>query len=93
MKLAKITLAENENSYKCTSCAVNIVLIIVVFTTFTGITTYVVYYNWSLNKNNVSFIKFGTHIETKIWLTYKLEKINKLTLKIKLIISKMIKLM
>ena len=67
VKLAKITLAENENSYKCSSCTVYIVLMIVVFTIFTGITTYFVYYNWSLIKNNVSCIKFGIHKETKIW--------------------------
>ena len=67
VKLAKITLAENENSYKCSSCTVYIVLMIVFFTIFTGITIYFVYYNWSLIKNNVSCIKFGTHKETKIW--------------------------
>ena len=39
---------------------------IVVFTTFTEITIYFVYYNWSLIKNNVSCVKFGTHKETKI---------------------------
>ena len=65
-KLAKITLDENENSYKFRSCTVYIVLMIVVFTTFTGITTFFVYYNWYLIKNNVSCIKFGTHKETKI---------------------------
>ena len=36
-------------------------------TIFIEITTYFVYYNWSLIKNNVSCIKFGTHKETKIW--------------------------
>ena len=67
VKLAKITLAENENSYKCSSCKVYIVLLIAVFTIFTGITTYFVYYNWSLIKDNVSCIKFGIRKETKIW--------------------------
>ena len=67
VKLAKITLAENENSYKCSSCTVYIVLMIVFFTIFTGITIYFVYYNWSLIKNNVSCIKFGIRKETKIW--------------------------
>ena len=68
VKLANITLAENENSYyKCSSCKVYIVFMIVVFTIFTGITIYFVYYNWSLIKNNVSCIKFNTHKETKIW--------------------------
>ena len=66
VKLAKITLAENENSYKCSSCTVYIVLMIVIFTIFTGITIYFVYYNWSLIKNNVSCIKFGIHKERKI---------------------------
>ena len=67
VKLAKITLAENESENKYSSCTVYIVLMIVVFTIFTGITIYFVYYNWSLIKNNVSCIKFGTHKETKIW--------------------------
>ena len=67
VKLAKITLAENENSYKCSSCTVYIVLMIVFFTIFTGITTSFIYYNWSLIKNNVSCVKFYTHKETKIW--------------------------
>ena len=39
---------------------------IVIFTVFTGITIYFVYYNWSLTKNNVSCIKFSTHKEIKI---------------------------
>ena len=40
---------------------------IVVFTIFTGITTYFVYYNWSLIKNNVSCVNVGTLKEKKIW--------------------------
>ena len=67
VKLARIALAEIENSYKCSSCAVYIVLMIVIFAICTGITTYFVYYNWSLIKNNASCIKFGFHKETKIW--------------------------
>ena len=43
VKLAKITLAENENNYKYSSCKVYIVFMIVVFTIFTGITIYFVY--------------------------------------------------
>ena len=65
VKLAEITIFENENKYS--SCKVYIVLMIVVFTIFTGITIYFVYYNWSLIKNNVSCIKFNTHKEIKIW--------------------------
>ena len=65
VKLAKITLAENENRYKCTSCTVYIVLMIVVFTICVGITTYFVYKNWSLVKN-VLRIKFGTRTQITI---------------------------
>ena len=63
----ELHFAENENENKY-SCKVYIVFMIVVFTIFTGITIYFVYYNWSLIKNNVSCIKFGPHKETKIWL-------------------------
>ena len=62
-KLVNITFTENENNYECGSCMVYIVLMILV----TGITVYLVYYNWSLIKNNVSCIKFNTRKETKIW--------------------------
>ena len=67
LKLAKITLAKNENENKYSCCTVHIVLMIVIFTIFTGITIYFVYYIWSLIKNNVSCIKFNTHKEIKIW--------------------------
>ena len=66
VKLANLTLFENENNYKYGSCKVYIVLMIVVCTIFAGITIYFVYYNWSLIKNNVSCIKFNTRKETKI---------------------------
>ena len=55
-KIVNITV-ENKNS----SCKVYIMLMIVVFTIFTGITIYFVYYNWSLIKNKVSSIKSNTH--------------------------------
>ena len=67
VKLAKITLAENESENKYSSCTVYIVFMVVVFTIFIRTTTCFVYYNWSLVKNNVSCIKFGTHQERKIW--------------------------
>ena len=66
VKLAKITLAENKSESKYSSCTVYIVLMIVVFTIFTEITIYFVYYNWSLIKNNVSCIKFGFRKETDL---------------------------
>ena len=66
-KLINITLAENENNYEHSSCKVYIVLMTIVFTIFTGVTIYFVYYNWSLIKNNISCIKFNVHKETIIW--------------------------
>ena len=65
-KLVYITLAENKNSYS-NSCKVCIVFMTAVFTIFTGITIYFVYYNWSLIKNNIFCTKFNTHKETLIW--------------------------
>ena len=60
VKLSKITLAENQNKYKCCSCTVYIVLMIVVFTICVGIDTYFVYYNWSL-------VKFNNRTQTTIY--------------------------
>ena len=59
-KLVNITFIENENNYEYGSCIVYIVLMIVVIVISTGVTVYLVYYNWSLIKNN-------THKETLIW--------------------------
>ena len=64
LEITKITLAENGNKYKCSSCTLYIVLMIV-FTIFAGIGTYFVYYNWSFVKN-VSRIKFNTRTQTTI---------------------------
>ena len=66
VKLAKITLAENENSYKCNPCPVYIVLMIVFFIIRIGISAYFVYCNWSLVKND-SRIKFDTCTQTVIY--------------------------
>ena len=66
MKLAKVTLFEKKNNYKCSFRRVYIVLMIVVFTIFIRTTIYFIYYNWSLIKNNVSCIKFNTRKEKKI---------------------------
>ena len=66
VKLAKITLAENENSYQCRSAMPYIVSMIVVCTICAGISAYFVYYNWSLVKNGLG-IKFGTRIKTTIY--------------------------
>ena len=62
-KLVNITCTENENNYKCGSCIVYIVLMIVAFTISTGSTVYLVHCNWSLinNNNNIHCIKFNNH--------------------------------
>ena len=45
VKLAKITLAENENSYKCSSCTVYTVLFWIFFTITVGrIGAYFIYF-------------------------------------------------
>ena len=56
---------------------------IIVFTISIGITIYLVYYNWSLIKNNVSCIKFNTHKETKnlIYKLYKMGTIKQIDIK------------
>ena len=64
-KWVNITFTENENNYKCGSCIVYIVLMIVAFTISTGITVYLVYYNWSLINNNIHCIKFNNHKKNK----------------------------
>ena len=50
VKIAKITLAENENKYKCSSCTLYIVLFSIIFTINVGIGTYFVYYKY-MNRN------------------------------------------
>ena len=50
VKLAKITLAGNENKYKCSSCTLYIVLFFIIFTINVGIGTYFVYYKY-VNRN------------------------------------------
>ena len=51
VKLAKITFAENEISYKCSSCAVYTVLFWIFFTiNVGGIGAYFIYFNRYLEK-------------------------------------------
>ena len=65
VKLAKITLVENENSYKCSS--VYTVLFWIFFTiNVCGIGTYFAYFQWYLNKD-VTRVKFDTHTQTSIY--------------------------
>ena len=65
VKLAKITLAENKNKYKCSSCTLSIVLFSIIFTINVGIGTYFVYFHWYLKKDVIR-VKFGTRTQTTI---------------------------
>ena len=46
VKLAKMTLSENEGKYKCSSCALYILLFSIVFTINVGIGAYFLYYKY-----------------------------------------------
>ena len=51
VKLAKITIGENENSYKCSSCTVYTVLFWIFFTiNFGGIGAYFIYFHGYIKK-------------------------------------------
>ena len=64
VKLAKITLVENENSYKCSSCTVYIVLFWIFFTiNVGGIGAYFAYFHWYLKKD-VTRVEFDTRTQT-----------------------------
>ena len=66
VKLAKITLAENENSYKCPSRTLYIVLFSIFFTINVGIVTYYVYSHWYLKKDS-PHVDFNTRTQTTIY--------------------------
>ena len=53
VKLTKITLAENENKHKCSSCTLYIVLFSIIFTINVGIGTYFVYSRWYMKNDDV----------------------------------------
>ena len=69
VKLARITLIENENKHKCISCMLYIVLFSIPFTINDGIGTYFVYYkymnHWYLKKY-VIHIKLGARTQITI---------------------------
>ena len=66
VKLAKITLAKNENKYKCNSCTLYIVLFLILFTINVGIGAYFVYFHWYLKKD-VTRVEFDTRTQTTIY--------------------------
>ena len=60
LKPTTITLAENENSYKCRSCIVHTVLFWIFFKiNIGGICAYFVYFYWYLKKD-VPHVGFNT---------------------------------
>ena len=61
-----ITLAENENSYKCSSRTVYIVLFWIFFTINVGIVTNYVYSHWYLKKDS-PHVDFDTLTQTTIY--------------------------
>ena len=65
VKLAKITLAENQNKHKCSSCTLYIVLFSIIFTINVEIATYFIDSHRYLKKD-VTRIMFGTHTHTTI---------------------------
>ena len=67
VKPAIITLAENENSYKCSSCIMYTVLFWIFFTiNIGGIGAYFIYFYRYLEKDS-SYVDFNTHKETAIY--------------------------
>ena len=64
-KITEITLCENENKHKCSSCTLYIVLFSIIFTINIGIGTYFVYSHWYLKKYDARVV-LDTRTETKI---------------------------
>ena len=81
-RLIEKTSAKNKNKRKCSSCTLYIVLFWIIFTINVGIGTYFIYCHWYL-KNDDARVILGTRTETTIYGTYKWDKSNKLTLKMK----------
>ena len=81
VKLAKITLAENENKYKCSSCTLYIASFLIVFAINVRIGTYFVYYKYmDYNKESDRQEKFyflGNKLLGIIYWTYKQDQSKK----------------
>ena len=76
VKLAKITLAENENSYKHNSCTVYIALFWIFFTIIVGgIGAYFFYFRWYLKIDDTRVV-LNTRTETRIYEIQFLLNIN-----------------
>ena len=66
MKLAKITLAENEDSFKRSSWTECTVLMVVFVTINIGIVTYYVYSQY-YTKKDAPYVDFNTRTQTTIY--------------------------
>ena len=65
-KITEITLAENKNKYKCSSCTLHIVLFSITLTINVGIGVYFIYFYWYLIKD-VPRVEFNTRAQTTIY--------------------------
>ena len=65
-KKTEITLSENENKRKCSSCTQYIVLFSLIFTINVGIGVYFVYSRWYLKKDDAR-VMLDTSTETTIY--------------------------
>ena len=63
VKLVKITLAEDENQHKSSSCILHIVLFSIIFTINVGIGTYFFYYKY-INGDKETGAKYGHIYQT-----------------------------
>ena len=61
----KITLAEDKNKHKSSSCTLYIVLFLVIFTANVGIGNYFLCFYFYLKKDVIR-VKFGTRTQTTI---------------------------
>ena len=67
VKLAKISLTENENGYKCSSCTTYIALFWIFFTiNVCGIGAYFVFFHWYFKKD-VTRVEFITRTQTDVY--------------------------
>ena len=62
----EITLCENKNKHKCSSCTLYIVLFSIIFTINVRIGTYFVYSHWYLKNHDVR-VMLDTRTETTIY--------------------------
>ena len=75
VKLARITLAENENKHKRSCCTLYTVLFSIIFTVNVGIGTYFVYYKY-MNRNKETDRKEKFYFLGNNYKTQFIELIN-----------------